>query len=184
MSARLILGVACFTVSQVLCHAPLPGTVQFRDRYIGHPFSDCVFTKTDKQTMKAVCGDGSFFVSENEGAALEAAQFVGNLQHTGSPYLGYIGHEADVFKGADSASLALHLNSYELWVATRTASEGELYNFGNRISYFGPSIAVYMLMFAAVLICWPLICLGWIKASAALNARLDIPRVIRREDRN
>ncbi len=158
MKARYLLALICLGAVVIICWPIGPGATRFAGRYIGSPLSDYRFTSGGSGCIVVTCSEHEYYVSESSEIALSAAGIeVASLRHVGSPYVGYIGHEADTFQEQDGAGRAVYLNSYTIWIASRTSAEMDILALGSKVAFFGPSIALYLLFVGLVLATWPVV---------------------------
>jgi len=175
MKTRFLLALMCLGAAVLICWPTGPGATRFAGRYIGSPNSGYKFTNNASSYIVVTYGQHEYYVSESRETALIAAGIgLTSLQHVGSPYVGYIGHEADTFREQGGAGRAVYLNSYSIWIASRTSDEEDILLLGSRVSFFGPAIALYMLLVGFTIALWPL-CRRMASKLAALLSK-PVPR--------
>lgn len=178
--ARWLGLLSCLVAFVVVCLPICSGAVRFNGRYVGVPFGHYQFKNSKGDVMEVFLGRSQYFLSESQKLALDSARInPDSLRHHSSPSMGYIGREVDIFTGESLAGSGFIAETDGIWVVSCSSTYAEFWDFGNQVSWFGPSLALYLLLAAAFLLTWPLVKKPFQAVMTFLNKPLLLTRVSR-----
>lgn len=151
MTTRLVASAICLAAALVLCRPFTSGATRVEGKYIGRPFGPCRFTTLDGSVVASWEGDTVHINGARQLALKSAGLGSSSMRHESSPVYNIWGHEADVYVEEAGSGKVVFLNSYNLWIASKSSNEDKLMSLGGTVAFLGPPSGVVLLLLATLL---------------------------------